>query len=81
MPVVELLGRDQAQWVIQPLIDAGLEVGQIQDLVFRVAFEDIVGELRGFLPGLRDLVADRPLPVQAAWARTISRMLMLTPPM
>jgi hypothetical protein len=77
---MELLGRDQPQWVVQPLIDAGLELEQIRELVFRLAFEGIVGAAGGGTAGLRDLVADRPPQVQAAWAQTIGRLLVLEPP-
>ena len=77
---MELLGRDQPQWVVQPLIDAGLELEQIRVLVFRLAFEGIVGEARGGLAGLSDLVADRPAQVQEAWAQTLGRLLLLEPP-
>ena len=77
---MELLGRDQPQWVVQPLIDAGLELEQIRELVFQLAFEGIVGAAGGGPAGLRDIVADRPAPVREAWVATIGRLLMLDPP-
>ena len=77
---MELLGRAQPQWVVQPLLDAGLELEQIRVLVFRLAFEGIVGEERGGPAGLRDLVADHPAEVQAAWVETIGRLMVLEPP-
>jgi hypothetical protein len=79
-PFVEVLGRGQPQWVVQPLIDAGVELDQIRVLVFRLAFEDIVGVGPNSLAGLRDLVADRPAQVRAAWAQTIGRLLLMEPP-
>jgi hypothetical protein len=77
---VELLGRDQPLWVVQPLIDAGMELEQIRTLVFRLAFEGIVGEACSSMAGLQELVADRPPQVQAAWVQTIGRMLAFEPP-
>lgn len=77
---MELLGRDQPLWVVQPLIDVGMELEQIRTLVFRLAFEGIVGEACSSLAGLQELVADRPPPVQAAWVQTIGRMLAYEPP-
>ncbi len=77
---MELLGRDQPLWVVQPLIDAGMELEQIRTLVFRLAFEGIVGEACSSMAGLQELVADRPPQVQAAWVQTIGRMLAFEPP-
>lgn len=75
---MELLENDGPQWVVQPLIDVGLDLAEIGDLVVRLAFEGIVGEERG-LAGLPDLVADRPPEIRAAWIQTISRLLALEP--
>lgn len=77
---MELLGHGQSLWVVQPLIDAGMELEQIRTLVFRLAFEGIVGEACSSLAGLQELVADRPPRVQAAWVQTIGRMLAFEPP-
>ena len=77
---MELLGRDQPLWVVQPLIDAGMELEQIRTLVFRLAFEGIVGEACSSPAGLQELVADRPPEVRAAWVQTVSRMLAFESP-
>ena len=63
--------------MVQPLIDAGLELAEIHELVVQLAFEDIVTEGRGTVARTAELVADRSPAVQAAWAQTISRMLTL----
>ena len=73
---MELLGRREPQWVVQPLIDAGLDLEEIRDLVFRLAFDGIVGDL----PRLRDPVAGRPPEVQAAWLETVGRLLAFRRP-
>jgi hypothetical protein len=73
---VGVLGRETPLWVVQPLLDAGLGLEQIGCLVFRLAFEGVVGEGRG----PHHLVADRPPEVRAAWARTVGRLLLLEPP-
>jgi hypothetical protein len=70
----------QQHWLIQPLLDAGLQLDQIRTLVFRLAFEGIVTEGRGTLAAVRELVADQPRSVQAAWAQTIGRMILLDLP-
>jgi hypothetical protein len=64
-------------WTIQPLVDAGLAMDEICDLLFRVGFESIVSEGRRADAGA--LVAGRPPHVQAAWADVIGRMLELQP--
>ena len=70
----------QEHWILQPLIDAGLELDQIRTLVFRLAFEGIVTEGRGTLAAVRGLVAGEPPAVQAAWAETIGRMIAVELP-
>ena len=77
---MELLSRDEPQWVVQPLVDAGLDLEQIRDLVFHLAFEGIVGAAPPSPAGLQDLVADRPPRVQAAWLETVGRLFHLQPP-
>ena len=49
----------------------------MRELVFQLAFDDIVTAGRGTISGLCDLVADRSPEVRAAWAQMISRMLLL----
>jgi hypothetical protein len=72
--------HEQQQWVVQPLIDAGVELERIRELVFSLAFADVVSEGRGTLGAVTDLVADQPGTVRAAWAQTIARLLVLELP-
>ncbi len=69
------LAPEQQYWIIEPLLDAGLELDQIRDLVFRLGFDSVVTEGAGTLAGLTSLVEDQPSDVQAAWAQAIGRML------
>jgi len=63
---------EQQYWIIEPLLDAGLDLEQIRVLLFRVAFEDIVGTSD---TALTALVGDQPPAVQAAWRHAIGRMI------
>jgi hypothetical protein len=58
--------------MIEPLLDAGLGLEQIRTLLFRLAFEDIVGDGSA---DPTDVVGDQPPAVQAAWRHTIGRMI------
>ena len=66
------------QWVIQPLIDAGLGAEEVRTLIFRLAFDAIVCE--GSPPGtdVTSVVADQPPAVRTAWLKVIGRMLTST---
>jgi hypothetical protein len=77
IPVVTWCAPEQQHWVVQPLIDAGLAMDQIRSLVFRLAFDEIVGDGRATVAGIHDIVRDQPARVQAAWAETVGRMLAL----
>jgi hypothetical protein len=68
------LGR----WVLQPLVDAGLTAEQVRDLVFRLAFDDVVHGEQGTVGGVHAVVRDQPAEVQDAWAQVVGRMLALT---
>ena len=72
--------REQQQWVVQPLLDAGVDLDRIRDLVFRLAFEDIVSEGRETLRCVTTLVGDQAPAVQAAWLQTLVRMLTVELP-
>ena len=61
-------------WIIQPLLDVGLERADISALVFRLAFECIVSESGTDPASLQRFVADRDVPVQTAWVQTITRL-------
>ena len=72
--------HEQQQWVVQPLIDAGVKLERIRELLFHLAFADVVSEGRGTLRAVTDLVADQSGPVRTAWAQTLARLLVLELP-
>ena len=65
---------DPRQWILQPLVDAGLPSETIADLLFRLGFEAVArqGDID---EGVRAVVRDQPAEVQAAWVETLSRMI------
>ena len=69
--------REQEYWLIEPLLDVGLDLDEIKSLVFRLAFEGIVCADESGATSVEQLVGDRPPEVRAAWARMIDRMLVL----
>lgn len=65
--------RALERWVLQPLLDAGLDLEEIKDLLFRVAFAGVVGE---DVPGAcLEAVAGRPPQVRAAWLEVMQRLI------
>jgi hypothetical protein len=70
---------EQRYWIIEPLIDAGLELDQIRDLLFRISFDAIVNEGRCLVASVTELVGDQPAEIQAAWTTTVGRMLDMHP--
>ena len=77
---MQSFAREEQQWVVQPLLDVGLDPGRIRDLVFRLAFQDVVSEGRDTARWLTEVVADQPPAVRTAWAQTVTRMLTLECP-
>jgi hypothetical protein len=71
---------DQCRWVIEPLLDAGVELEHIRTLVFRIGFDAIVDGGTGSPQRLNDVVRDEPEEVRAAWAATLCRLLVLADP-
>src|SRR4051812_20898331 len=67
-PSVERLTPDLQSWVVEPLLEAGLDLEEIRSLVFRLAFESIVDAASGPAAILRNVVAGEPEAVQSAWA-------------
>ena len=63
-------------WIIQPLLDAGLDPDDVRDLLFRVTFESLV------TAGPCDVVFLRSQPpaLRAAWIQTFDRMLRVPAP-
>lgn len=75
MPFVGSLSVQQHEWVIRPLIDAGLGLDRIRDLLFRLGFAAIVSEGRGTAAEVVTMVDGEPPHVRAAWHEVIDRMI------
>ncbi len=73
IPLVSLPAPEQQYWIIEPLLEAGLDLEQIRVLLFRLAFDAIVGEGD---TALTALVGDQPPAVQTAWRHAIGRMII-----
>jgi hypothetical protein len=67
--------REQQYWIIEPLLGAGLSLERVTALVFRLGFEATT--CNGTLADATALVLDEPVEVQAAWHRTMERLLTL----
>jgi hypothetical protein len=70
---VGFLAPERQHWIIEPLLEAGLDSGQITDLVFRLGFDAVVGD--GCAGDVAGHVRDHSPEVQAAWHRAVVRML------
>jgi hypothetical protein len=71
------LSPQQYEWIIRPLVDAGLGLDRVRDLLFRLGFEAIVSEGRGTAAQVVQLVEAEPPHVRAAWHEVIGRMIAL----
>jgi hypothetical protein len=76
---VEFFPAEQQCWALQPLLDAGLDAEEINDLLVRMCFDAMVSADRGAASDPMTTVADRSAEVRAAWAETIDRMVRLDP--
>jgi hypothetical protein len=63
-------------WLIQPLVEAGLGTEQIRTLVYRLGFEAVVSAGAPSVDRIRAVVADQPAPVRAAWTEVVARMIV-----
>jgi len=71
------LTPDLQSWVVEPLIEAGLDLEEIRSLVFRLAFDTMVDSGSGPAEILRNVVADESERVRGAWAQTINRLIVV----
>jgi hypothetical protein len=71
------LSPQHHEWVIRPLIDAGLGLDRIRELLFRLGFEAIVTEGRATAAQVATMVSSEPPHVQAAWHEVIGRMISM----
>ena len=69
------LSPQQRLWVIRPLVDAGLGLDRIKELLFRLGFEAMVSEERGSAVQVSSIVDTEPPHVRAAWHEVIGRMI------
>lgn len=70
--------QEHQYWIIEPLLDAGLPLERVTALVFRLGFEATM--CQGTLADITRLVLDEPVAVQAAWHRTMERLLSIPAP-
>ncbi|TFV45424.1 hypothetical protein [Blastococcus sp. TF02A-35] len=71
--------REQTDWLVQPLVEAGLAPAEIRVLVTRLCFEVIVADDAGTGARLLDVVADRQPAVRSAWLEVVDRLLTRPP--
>jgi hypothetical protein len=65
---------DPRQWIVQPLIEAGLDPDTITDLLVRLSVEGLTAS--GDVDDRIRVVANgQPRAVRAAWVETLSRMI------
>ena len=60
--------------MIQPLVEAGLAMDEIQTVLCRLAFDAMVGE---DCAAVADIVVNQSPRVRAAWVETVGRLLAL----
>ncbi|CCG03872.1 hypothetical protein [Blastococcus saxobsidens] len=67
--------EQETYWLVQPLMEVGLPLDEIRDLLCRLGFEAVVCDSRSIDARVSSLVGDRPDGVRAAWVETVSRMI------
>ena len=63
------------EWVVRPLVDAGLDQGDLHALLVRVTFECLVTGGRCDVSDLETFLGPQSPAVRAAWVETVGRML------
>jgi hypothetical protein len=66
--------ESQPQWIVAPLLGAGLDVDEVRTLLLRVTFECLVGG-RHDISNVSAFLGEQPPLVRAAWVETVNRML------
>jgi hypothetical protein len=74
---VRSIAHEQPNWVVQPLVEAGLTAEEIRVLLVRLCFDAMVQAGPVTLADAMAPVRDRPAEVRAAWAETIDRLVRL----
>jgi hypothetical protein len=65
---------DPRQWIVQPLVEAGLAPDTITDLLVRLSVESLAAS-SDVDERIRIVAAGQPPAVRAAWVETLSRMI------
>ena len=65
-------------WIIQPLLDAGLDRDAVRELLFRVSFDSLV--TAAVRVSTCRLPRSQPPAIRAAWIETFDRMLRVPEP-
>ena len=66
--------QSQPQWIVAPLLGAGLAVDDVRTLLLRVTFECLTGG-RNDISNVSAFLGEQPPLVCAAWVETVNRML------
>ena len=74
---MEFLEHEHHYWLIEPLLAVGVPLDEIRTLVFRLAFEGVVGGDPCVGPCADRIIGDQAPPVRAAWQQVIERMLVV----
>jgi hypothetical protein len=77
MEGVATVAREPALRLIEPLLRAGMDLGEIRTRLTRLAFDCIVEPGPAALSSAARMVEDQPPEVRRAWAETVGRMLEL----
>jgi hypothetical protein len=67
--------ESQPQWIVAPLLGAGLDLDEVRTLLFRVSFECLVTRGRLDVWDVSAFLDQHPAAVRAAWIETVDRML------
>ncbi len=63
------------EWVVRPLVDAGLDTRDLHALLVRVTFECVMTGGRCDVSDVSAFLGPQPPAVRAAWVETVGRML------
>ena len=68
---------DARQWIVQPLVEAGLDQREITELLFWLGCEAVIAD-GDVDERVRAVVDGHPGPVRAAWLEMLDRMIAAT---
>lgn len=68
--------RESAElWIIQPLLEVGLGLDEVCELLFLVSFRSMANPERCDVLDATEFLGHRSASVRAAWIETVDRML------